>query len=59
VREYWVVDVKGRRVVVHRLAREGRWQSIAAYGEGEEVSPLAAPEASIAVAGLFGDGLKS
>jgi Uma2 family endonuclease len=52
--EYWIVDVRGRRVLVHREAADGRWQSIVAYGEGESVSPLAAPEAELAVTRLFG-----
>ena len=54
VEEYWIVDVRGRRILVHREAAEGRWQSIVAYGEGESVSPLAQPQAELAVTRLFG-----
>jgi Uma2 family endonuclease len=48
--EYWVVDIQGRRLIVHRDAREGQYQSITAYSEGESVSPLAAPDYEFPVA---------
>ena len=53
--EYWVVDLNGRRLIVHRDPADGRYQSIAAYGEGEVVSPLAAPEAVFQVGRVFGE----
>jgi Uma2 family endonuclease len=57
LREYWVVDLNGRRLIVHRNPTGGRYQSIVAYGEHEQASPLAAPEAALAlvVGRVFGE----
>jgi Uma2 family endonuclease len=55
LREYWLVDLNGRRLIVHRSPAGGRYQSIVAYGEGEQASPLAAPEARFEVGQLFGE----
>jgi Uma2 family endonuclease len=54
LREYWVVDLDARRLIVHRGPAGGRYQSIAAYGEDEQASPLAAPEARFEVGRVFG-----
>lgn len=43
--EYWVVDVTGRRLIVHRQPEAGRYSSVIAYGADERVSPLSAPDA--------------
>ncbi|MFN7934976.1 MAG: Uma2 family endonuclease [Bryobacteraceae bacterium] len=51
--EYWVMDVPGRRVIVHRGASQGRYQTIDAYFADEQISPLCAPGASVLVARLF------
>lgn len=51
--DYWVLDVNGRRMIVHRDPAEGRYCSIVAYGEDELISPLAAPDASIRVRDLL------
>jgi Uma2 family endonuclease len=53
VREYWVLDVLGRRLLVHRNLRSGRYADVAAYSEHESVSPLAAPHAQLRVADAF------
>ena len=45
IMEYWVLDIPGKRVVVHREPKEGRYRGIVAYDAQEEVAPLAAPEA--------------
>jgi hypothetical protein len=45
IAEYWVLDVAGRRLFVHRSPASGTCTSVAAYGENETVSPLAAPKA--------------
>ena len=55
LREYWVVDLNGRRLIVHRNPAGGRYQSIVAYGEGEHARPLAALAAAIAVSRIFGE----
>lgn len=42
--EYWVLDIAGRRMIVHRDPQMGRYSYVAAYGGEESVAPLAAPE---------------
>jgi Uma2 family endonuclease len=51
--EYWVLDIQGRRLVVHREPRAGRYGVTIAYGENESVAPLAAPEKPFRVADVF------
>jgi Uma2 family endonuclease len=53
VREYWVMDIIGRRLLVHRNPRAGRYTDVVAYGEHESVSPLTAPESQFRVADAF------
>jgi Uma2 family endonuclease len=53
VAEYWVLDVAARRLVVHREPMEGRYVSVAVYGEQETVAPLAAPSAEFRIADAF------
>lgn len=45
--EYWVVDVVGRRIIVHRDPREGLYRSVVSYGDQETLSPLTAPATRI------------
>ncbi len=45
IREYWVVDVQGKRLIVHRNPQNGSYSSVKTYLANQEVSPLAAPEA--------------
>ena len=45
--EYWVLDLRDMRIVVHRNPVGERYDSIIAYGADEAVSPLAAVGASI------------
>jgi Uma2 family endonuclease len=53
--EYWILDLKKRRLIVHRRPSEGKYASVVAYGEDESVAPLAAPESPFLVAAAFGD----
>jgi len=53
VAEYWVLDVTGRELVVHRGPINGRYQSIVRYSELEAIAPLAAPEAMFLPANAF------
>ena len=53
VAEYWVVDVTGRRIVVHRDPQGGAYTDVKSYGEGEGIEPLAAPEKRFAVLDAF------
>ena len=51
--EYWVLDIAGRRMIVHRDPEAGRYASVAAYGVEESVSPLAAPDSRLRVGDAF------
>jgi len=51
--EYWVLDVAGRRLIVHRDPQAGRYASVAAYSEEESVAPLGAPESFLQVSEAF------
>ena len=51
--EYWVLDIAGRRMIVHRDPRAGRYASVTPYGSEERVSPLAAPESSFRIEDAF------
>ncbi|MBV9038896.1 MAG: Uma2 family endonuclease, partial [Acidobacteriaceae bacterium] len=42
--EYWVLDVPGRRLLVHREPKPGRYAFVVAYSEEESVAPLAMPQ---------------
>jgi Uma2 family endonuclease len=50
--EYWVLDVKGRRLIMHRDPSEGRYRLVVAYGE-EEMVTCVAPEAQVRVSDLL------
>ena len=47
--EYWVLDVSGRRMIVHRDPQGGRYVSVAAYSSEESVAPLAAPNSPLQI----------
>jgi Uma2 family endonuclease len=51
--EYWVADLNGHRLVVHRQAVEGRYASVVSYDVTESVTPLQAPGHTVAVRSLF------
>jgi Uma2 family endonuclease len=52
LREYWVVDVQGRRIVVHRGAAGDIWSEVRVIGPTEPIAPLAFPDAVIRLADL-------
>ncbi len=51
--EYWVVDIAGKRVIVHRDPSGGAYTSVEAYSEQESVQPLAAPGHAFPVSSAF------
>lgn len=53
IAEYWVVDIPGRRIVVHRDPPEGQYRSVVAYAEHESVKPLASPDSEFLVGSAF------
>jgi Uma2 family endonuclease len=52
LKECWVVDVRGRRIVVHRGAAGEIWSEVRAIGAAEPIAPLAFPDAVIRLADL-------
>jgi Uma2 family endonuclease len=53
IADYWVLDILGRRMIVHREPHNGRYQSVVPYKSDESVAPLAAPNSPIRVADAF------
>jgi Uma2 family endonuclease len=51
--EYWVLDIPGRRMIVHRDPQAGRYLSVAAYSAEESVAPLAAPGSPFRIRDAF------
>jgi Uma2 family endonuclease len=51
--EYWIINLLERQIEVHRDPRGSRYRSVTIYREGETVTALAAPHASIAVSDLL------
>ena len=45
--DYWVLDIRGRRLIVHREPAAGLYGSITEFSEAEPVAPLAAPSAEV------------
>jgi Uma2 family endonuclease len=51
--EYWVLDVSGQRLIVHREPTLTGYRSVIAYNESERVAPLASPQHELEIAKLF------
>jgi Uma2 family endonuclease len=51
--EYWVLDLNGRRLLVHRDPSIDGYEQITAYGPDESVATLARPDAPVHVADLL------
>lgn len=51
--EYWIVDVNGRTIFVHRNPENGQYQNIVKYAENERISCLAKPDADVLVSELI------
>lgn len=53
IREYWVVDINGRQLLVYRDPRAGDYATKLVLGPADAVSPLAAPTAVVQVIDLL------
>ncbi len=51
--EYWVVDIPGQRLHVHRGPSGDIWREVRIYSTSESVAPLAAPTQPVLVADLL------
>jgi Uma2 family endonuclease len=52
--EYWIVDLNAERIEVYRDPMRSRYRSVAAFGRGETVSPLCAPDLVVDVTNVLG-----
>jgi Uma2 family endonuclease len=53
IRDYWVVDVNGGRLLVYRDPQAGDYATRQTLGPADGVAPLAAPAAAVRVADLL------
>jgi Uma2 family endonuclease len=51
--EYWVLDVTGRRLIVHREPAPGGYRSVVAYSDSEKVTPHTSPQSELLVGDIF------
>lgn len=54
IEEYWVLDLQGRRLIVHREPSAVGYKWLRTYLAGEKVAPLAAPDGAVEVDLLLG-----
>jgi Uma2 family endonuclease len=50
IREYWVVDINGRRLLVYRDPQAGDYTTQLIFGPADTVAPLAVPSGTVRVA---------
>jgi Uma2 family endonuclease len=53
--EYWVLDIAGRRMFVHRQPHGAHYAAVVAYNCDESVAPLCAPESMLRVKDVLTD----
>jgi Uma2 family endonuclease len=53
IAEYWVLDILGRRLLVHRQPEGGQYAAVTSYSHDESVTPAAAPDSSLSIDSLF------
>lgn len=58
-REYWVADVAGARLVVHRLSSGEGWGEVREFRPGQTVAPEAFPDLAVDLARVFGTEIES
>lgn len=53
VADYWVVDIRGRRVVVQRDSNGKAYQSVVSYQADQTIASLAFPSAVLDIGLMF------
>ena len=53
IHDYWVLDLVGRQLFVHRQLAADGYMEVIAYAAGERAAPLARPEVAVLVAELL------
>ena len=51
--DYWVVDIPGRRLIVHRQPEGDSYGDVRTLREEESIAPISDPAAQLVVRGLF------
>ena len=54
VTEYWIVDLPGRTVAVHRYPLAGAYQEVTTFADGAEIKPLLSDAPAVDVTALLG-----
>ena len=53
IREYWVVSIAARELIVYRSPSATGYADVQTLHEGETIAPLARPDDRIAVSSVF------
>ncbi|WP_394793515.1 Uma2 family endonuclease [Armatimonas sp.] len=53
IEEYWVLDVSGRQLYIHRAPQNGTYTDVTVQSPSASVSPLTAPSSSVLVGQLL------
>ena len=53
--EYWLVDLEGERVLVHRRPKEGRYTEVRTVGPGDVLTVEALPDVRVPVQAILGN----
>ncbi len=53
IAEYWVIDVTGRRLLIHRIPVQDGYSQVTEYSETDTASPLFAPDATFNVSEIL------
>jgi Uma2 family endonuclease len=54
ITDYWVVDLQGHRVVIHREPTADGYASVRSVARGETISPLAFPDVTFTADEILG-----
>jgi Uma2 family endonuclease len=55
IAEYWLVDLRGERIDVHRDPADGRYRTVRVFRRGERLTVEALPSVAIPVDAVLGD----
>jgi Uma2 family endonuclease len=53
--EYWIANIVGDEVIVHRDPARGRYRSVQVMKRGDTIRPLAFPDVSISISDVLGE----
>jgi hypothetical protein len=53
IREYWVIDIRGRRLIVQRTPQGDDYTELKKLGENESITPLFAPDKPLILSSIL------